>query len=40
VRARSGDRDALDQLCRENWLLVYRAVSRWAGTQADAEDMT
>ena len=40
VRARSGDRDALDQLCRENWLLVYRAVSRWASTQADAEDMT
>jgi RNA polymerase sigma-70 factor (ECF subfamily) len=40
VRARSGDRDALDQLCRENWLLVYRAVSRWATTQADAEDMT
>ena len=39
-RARSGDRDALDQLCRENWLLVYRAVSRWASTQADAEDLT
>ena len=40
VRARSGDRDALDQLCRENWLWVYRAVSRWASTQADAEDLT
>jgi RNA polymerase sigma-70 factor (ECF subfamily) len=40
VRARSGDRDALDQLCRENWLWVYRAVSRWASSQADAEDLT
>jgi RNA polymerase sigma-70 factor (ECF subfamily) len=40
ARAQSGDPDALDQLCRENWLLVYRAVSRWASTQAEAEDLT
>ncbi len=40
ARARSGDRAALDQLCRENWLLVYRAVARWVGTQAEAEDLT
>ncbi len=40
ARAQSGDRDALEQLCRDNWLLVYRAVSRWASTQAEAEDLT
>jgi RNA polymerase sigma-70 factor (ECF subfamily) len=40
ARAKSGDRDALDQLCRENWLGVYRAVSRWASSQAEAEDLT
>jgi RNA polymerase sigma-70 factor (ECF subfamily) len=40
ARAQSGDRDALEQLCRENWLLVYRAVSRWASTQSEAEDLT
>ena len=40
ARAQSGDSRALDQLCRENWLLVYRAVSRWAASQAEAEDLT
>ncbi|HTA08735.1 MAG TPA: sigma-70 family RNA polymerase sigma factor [Streptosporangiaceae bacterium] len=40
ARAQSGDRDALEELCRENWLLVYRAVSRWASTQSEAEDLT
>lgn len=39
-RARSGDRAALDQLCRGNWLPVYRAVCRWADTPAEAEDLT
>ena len=39
-RARAGDRDALNQLCRENWLPVYRSVARWAATAAEAEDLT
>jgi RNA polymerase sigma-70 factor (ECF subfamily) len=39
-RARSGDREALDQLCREHWLPVYRAVCRWAQSPAEAEDLT
>ena len=40
ARARSGDREALNKLCRENWLPVYRAVTRWARTPAEAEDLT
>jgi RNA polymerase sigma-70 factor (ECF subfamily) len=40
ARARAGDQEALDQLCRDNWLPVYRAVSRWARTPAEAEDLT
>jgi len=40
TRARSGDREALNKLCRENWLPVYRAVMRWARTPAEAEDLT
>jgi len=40
ARARSGDREALDQLCREHWLPVYRAVCRRAQTPAEAEDLT
>lgn len=39
-RARAGDRDALNQLCRDNWLPVYRSVARWASTAAEAEDLT
>jgi DNA-directed RNA polymerase specialized sigma24 family protein len=39
-RACAGDRDALNRLCQENWLPVYRSVARWAGTPAEAEDMT
>jgi len=38
--ARAGDADALNRLCQENWLPVYRSVARWAGTQAEAEDLT
>jgi RNA polymerase sigma-70 factor (ECF subfamily) len=38
--ARAGDRDALNRLCQENWLPVYRSVARWAGTPAEAEDLT
>jgi RNA polymerase sigma-70 factor, ECF subfamily len=39
-RARAGDSDALNELCQQNWLPVYRAVSRWASTSAEAEDLT
>jgi RNA polymerase sigma-70 factor (ECF subfamily) len=39
-RARAGDGDALNALCQENWLPVYRSVARWAGTPAEAEDLT
>jgi RNA polymerase sigma-70 factor (ECF subfamily) len=39
-RARAGDRDALNELCQENWLPVYRSVARWARTAAEAEDLT
>ena len=38
--ARAGDRDALNRLCHENWLPVYRSVARWASTPAEAEDLT
>jgi hypothetical protein len=31
-RARAGDRDALNELCQENWLPIYRSVARWAST--------
>jgi RNA polymerase sigma-70 factor (ECF subfamily) len=39
-RARAGDGDALNRLCKENWLIVYRSVARWAATPAEAEDLT
>jgi len=39
AKARAGDHHALEQLCRENWLAVYRAVSRAAGTPGEAEDL-
>src|SRR5215469_14417079 len=39
-RARAGDQDALNRLCQENWLHVYRSVARWVGTPAEAEDLT
>jgi RNA polymerase sigma-70 factor (ECF subfamily) len=40
ARARAGEQDALEELCRENWLPVYRAVCRAAGTPGEAEDLT
>jgi RNA polymerase sigma-70 factor (ECF subfamily) len=40
VRAQAGDGAALDRLCRENWLPVYRSVCRLASTPAQAEDLT
>jgi len=39
-QARAGDGDALNKLCEENWLPVYRSVARWARTPAEAEDLT
>jgi RNA polymerase sigma-70 factor (ECF subfamily) len=40
AQAQAGDHQALDQLCRDNWLPVYRSFARWAQTPAEAEDLT
>jgi RNA polymerase sigma-70 factor (ECF subfamily) len=36
----AGSVDRLERLCRDNWLPVYRCVSRWANSRAEAEDLT
>lgn len=38
--ARSGDRQALDELCRRNWRTVYRVLARLAPSPAETEDLT
>ena len=38
--ARSGDRDALDALCRRSWRPVYRSFARLTADPAEAEDLT
>ncbi len=38
--ASSGDRRALETLCRRNWRPVYRSVARYAADPAEAEDLT
>jgi RNA polymerase sigma-70 factor (ECF subfamily) len=38
--ARSGDRRALDELCRRNWKPVYRSFARLTRDPAEAEDLT
>ncbi len=38
--ASSGDREALEALCRRNWRPVYRSVARHATDPAEAEDLT
>jgi len=38
--ASSGDRQALEALCRRNWRPVYRWVARYAANPAEAEDLT
>jgi RNA polymerase sigma-70 factor (ECF subfamily) len=38
--ASSGDRQALEALCRRNWRPVYRSVARYAADPGEAEDLT
>jgi RNA polymerase sigma-70 factor, ECF subfamily len=38
--ARSGDRNALDALCRRSWRPVYRSFARLTADPAEAEDLT
>lgn len=38
--ARSGDQQALDDLCRRNWRPVYRCLARLTASPAEAEDLT
>jgi RNA polymerase sigma-70 factor (ECF subfamily) len=38
--SRPNENQALDRLCREHWLPVYRAVCRLARTPSEAEDLT
>jgi RNA polymerase sigma-70 factor (ECF subfamily) len=38
--ARSGDRGALEALCRRNWKPVYRSFARYTQDPAEAEDLT
>ena len=40
ARAQRGELDALEALCQEHWLSVYRAVYRGSGSRADAEELT
>jgi RNA polymerase sigma-70 factor, ECF subfamily len=38
--ARSGDRAALETLCRRNWRPVFRSFARYTTDPAEAEDLT
>jgi RNA polymerase sigma-70 factor (ECF subfamily) len=39
-RAQRGDRAALESLCRQEWLTVYRTVAGWVASRQEAEDLT
>ena len=39
-RARQGDTEALEELCRREWQPVYRLVARAVSNRAEAEDLT
>jgi DNA-directed RNA polymerase specialized sigma24 family protein len=39
-RARSGDQQALDEICSRNWKPVYRSFARITQDPAEAEDLT
>jgi RNA polymerase sigma-70 factor, ECF subfamily len=38
--AASGDRRAIETLCRRNWRLVYRSFARFTSDPSEAEDLT
>ncbi len=40
ARARSGERDALEELCRNSWKPIYRFVLHRCDNTAEAEDLT
>jgi RNA polymerase sigma-70 factor (ECF subfamily) len=39
-RAQHGDRAALELLCRQEWVTVYRVVAGWVASRQEAEDLT
>jgi RNA polymerase sigma-70 factor (ECF subfamily) len=39
-RAQRGDRAALELLCRQEWVTVYRIVAGWVASRQEAEDLT
>jgi RNA polymerase sigma-70 factor (ECF subfamily) len=39
-RAQRGDRAALELLCRQEWVTVYRVVVGWVSSRQEAEDVT
>ncbi|HEY3955401.1 MAG TPA: sigma-70 family RNA polymerase sigma factor [Streptosporangiaceae bacterium] len=39
-RARSGDQQALETLCRRYWRPVYRSLARYTSDSGEAEDLT
>jgi RNA polymerase sigma-70 factor (ECF subfamily) len=39
-RAQRGDRAALELLCRQEWVTVYRIVVAWVSSRQEAEDLT
>jgi RNA polymerase sigma-70 factor (ECF subfamily) len=40
LRAKAGERDALEELCRNSWGSIYRFVAQRCDSTAEAEDMT
>jgi RNA polymerase sigma-70 factor (ECF subfamily) len=40
LRAKAGERDALEELCRNSWGPIYRFLAQRCDSAAEAEDMT